>query len=330
MKKYCLLFISSILLSCNVNNGIDTFQSTRNKVTDVKKYVHEIDLGDIYVNTFAIPAVIGDYFVVRDMKAYDKPINVFDRNSYNHITSFGTIGEGPNEISVLGHLGWNDTQREIYVLDNGKMLVYAYNIDSVIVNPEYNPIEKYKLNDEASSSEFYYVNDTISYCRTMIPTGVNSHTQCTGKWNMKTGDIEFYRYDHPKIHKKRYFLAVSYKDSLYAECNYLYDMINIFDLKGNNKKNIYGPQWGETNLQCHSDATFTKDYLVTVYNGERYEKYEPSNKCLLFSKTGYYLATLNIGYNIVRMCYDEVNDRLIFTFNDKVQFGYIDLKEIIL
>ncbi|MBP5365631.1 MAG: hypothetical protein J6Y82_06885 [Bacteroidales bacterium] len=105
-------------------------------------------------------------------------------------------------------------------------------------------------------------------------------------------------------------------------------MISLFDLKGNHKMNIYGPQWGRTHLDCFGKPTFTKDYLIALYNGEIYEQYLPTHKCLVFSKSGDYLATLELEYKTNTLCYDAENDRLIFTFDDVIQFGYLNLSDL--
>ena len=328
MKYLFIPVIAILLISCNESSQIDTYQNRRNNIVNITKLIHKIDLGDIYVSDFAVPYDAGNNIVVCDLKSYDKPINVFDGDSYKHIVSFGEIGQGPKEITRLSNVTWFEKEKEMLVQDVGKMLLYAYNLDSVMVNSSYSPIEKYILNPAECPSEYFMMNDSVSYCRTMITTGVNAHNQSTGIWNMKTGDIDLLEYNHPDIHAKRFYLAVSFDDGIYAECNYKYDMISIFDIKGNLKKNIFGPQWGKTHLQCHSGATFTKDYLVTVYNGQEYEDCLPSRKCLVFSKSGDYIATLDIDYNILNMCYDTHNDRLVFTFNDDIQLGYLDLKEI--
>ena len=68
------------------------------------------------------------YLIISDHRSYDKLIHVFDKNNFNHITSFGYQGEGPSEITVLGHLEFNEKKREIYVADHGKHCILSYNL----------------------------------------------------------------------------------------------------------------------------------------------------------------------------------------------------------
>ena len=42
---------------------------------------------------------------------------------------------------------------------------------------------------------------------------------------------------------------------------------------------------------------------------------------------GDYIATLEVGYPILHFCYDESNNRLIFAFDDDMQFAYLDLDQ---
>jgi hypothetical protein len=49
----------------------------------------------------------------------------------------------------------------------------------------------------------------------------------------------------------------------------------------------------------------------------------------VFDLDGNYIKTLDVGYRIWRMSVDEDNDRLFFTFDDEIQFGYLDLKGIL-
>ena len=330
MKKKSIIATSLLLIvGCNNSTETEIYQSSRDNIIDVKSYIHEIDLGNVYVGNSSRPSLINDYLVISDFKAFDKPINLFDRKTYKYMTSFGEVGQGPKEITSLGDVAWNGETHEIYVTDHGKQVILAYELDSVLSNnKDYYPIEKYHLNNTRFPSDYYYINDSVSYCRTIEPIGNNDFAPSTGVWNMKTGSIKTMKYNHPSCEKKRFMLAVSYADNIYAECNVLYDLISFFDLNGNLIKNIYGPEWGDNNLHFFGVSTFTKDYLITAYNGDVYEKHTPNHYCMVFSKEGEYTATLDLGYNTGFFCYDEQNDRLIFSFDDVIQFGYLNLEEI--
>ena len=44
---------------------------------------------------------------------------------------------------------------------------------------------------------------------------------------------------------------------------------------------------------------------------------------------GNYMKTLETGYQILKLCYDEECHRLILFSYDDIQFGYLDLEGII-
>ena len=49
---------------------------------------------------------------------------------------------------------------------------------------------------------------------------------------------------------------------------------------------------------------------------------------MIFTKMGDYIATLETGYRITCISYDSEADRIVFTFDDEIQFGYLDLESI--
>ena len=54
-----------------------------------------------------------------------------------------------------------------------------------------------------------------------------------------------------------------------------------------------------------------------------------NTKLIVFNTDGDYVRTLDVGYKINHFCYDEENNRLIFNFNDDIQFGYLDLNNLL-
>ncbi|MCF0190392.1 MAG: hypothetical protein HUJ96_03915 [Marinilabiliaceae bacterium] len=328
MKIIILLLFTLLITGCNKDNGSEIFQHYRNNSIDIKDKIKEIDLGDVCVSSSSRPVVAGNFLIITDFKAYETPINIFDINTYKHIVSFGIVGQGPTEIANMGDVAWNRETHELYVTDHGKLEILAFNMDSVIRDSAYPPATKFRLNRSSFPADYYYLNDSVSFCRTIEPIGNNDFCPNAGIWNMMTGDIEVFRYKHPEIDKNRFMLAVSYSDSIYAECNVLNDLISIFDLNGTLLHNIYGPLWGDTDLHFFGVSLFTKEYLVTAYNGKKYNDHEPTTSIIIFTKKGEYVATLELGYRTSFFCYDEINNRLIFCFDDEIQFGYIDINEL--
>lgn len=323
-----LLVVFSVLCGCSKNSENELYQSKRDKVIEVKQLIKPIDFGDVFMSSSSVPIIADSYLIIGDGQSYDKTIHVFDKNTFEHVVSFGDFGPGPNEITELGYMVFNEYSRELYVTDWGKMQILNYCLDSLINDATYKSNVKANMNVESFPWSYFPINDSLSFGRFLNPTGESGYTESTGIWNINTGESKLLEYTHPDIHKKRTYLAVSPKNELYAELNSLYDLISIFNFNGVLQKNVYGPQWKEKELSTFAGGLFAKDKLVALYNGEQYGEDYPINKCIIFSKTGDYIATLNIGYNTVDLCYDAENDRLIFSFDDVIQFGYLNLSDL--
>ena len=332
MKKFrtyaAIAMLSFLSVSCSKNTETELYQSSRDNIINAKALIHRIDLGDVFVGQYSYSSVYDDFIVLTDSRSYDKLINVFDKNTFEHIISFGDYGEGPAELINIGEPIWNAEAREFYVPDYSKYVYLAYNFDSLLSNANYKPYEKFKIKTDKISTNLNFLSDTFSIGMCIRPIGTNDFAPLTSIVDLKTGEMKTFNYIHPDIHKKRFDLAVSYDDNLIAECAANYDLISLLDMKGNLIKNIYGPQWGTTPLCCFGTSIFTKKYLVALYNGDIWEEHTPDRKCIIFTKQGDYIATLNLEYATNSVCYDADNDRLIFSFNDEIQFGYLNIGEL--
>ena len=328
--KHHYLIASLLLVSCHISTDKEVYQSSRDNNINVKNLIQEIDLGDIYLNIWSRTLSTDSFLIVSDHESLEHPINIFDKKTFKHIVSFGTIGQGPKELTEAGDISFNKKTQELYVNDWGKRCVWSFQIDSVIKDENYEPTEKFKLYGEHLPFDDHFMNDSISYSVFMTPDQEDAFNfyDMTGIVNFKTGETDIKYYNREEFHRKQYFLAVSFTDSLYAECNSLFDIISIFDLNGNLLRTIYGPQWGTDYLACFNRSIYTKDYLFCHYDGNLYEEFVKSSKCMIFTKMGDYIATLETGYRITCISYDSEADRIVFTFDDEIQFGYLDLESI--
>lgn len=328
--KFLYLISSLLLVGCHISTDKEVYQSSRDNILNVKNLIKEIDLGDIYLNVWARTVSTDSFLIIGDRESLEHPINIFDKKTFKHIASFGAVGQGPNEITEMSDINFDAKSRNLYVNDLGKRCVLSFQIDSVIKDANYAPIEKYKLSSEHLPFDNHFLNDSLSYSVFMLPDekdGYN-YNDMTGIINYSSGETNIKYYNREEFHRKQYFLAVSFTDSLYAECNSLFDIISIFDLNGNLLRTIYGPQWGTDYLACFNRSIYTKDYLFCHYDGNLYEEFVKSSKCMIFTKMGDYIATLETGYRITCISYDSAADRIVFTFDDEIQFGYLDLESI--
>lgn len=319
-------------MSCH-NHGIDKYQKDRKITTNVKSSITEIPLDSILIGQYAHVYILGEYLLISDARSFDKSIHVFNKNNFQYLASTAHRGEGPNEITVLGHIGTDNIHKKFYVTDHGKLKIYSFDVDSVIKYPEYIPSVKMRIKPENFPSEYTYINDTLCIGRTIVPNGTNDYTPYVSRWNMLTNEIIPISPASEMKHKRITF-AASPQYGLALELYTFYDRIAVFDFEGNLKYNIYGPQWTNSDskrIHYYSDAVFCKNNkFIASYSGgsNRTDEYYPT-KLIVFNTDGDYVRTLDVGYKISHFCYDEENNRLIFNFNDDIQFGYLDLNNLL-
>lgn len=334
-KIYILIFcyLATIFLSCSKSTDTEKYQSNRNNTTNVKDNIVEIVKDDVLIGSSSRLYLTDDYLIIIDIKSADMLIHFFNRNNYQYLTSAIPRGQGPGEITVSGHIAVNKDKKEFYMSDHGKLKIFTYPIDSILYNPYYVPEVKKELNNIQFPSEYLYINDTLCYARIIEPTGNVGHNEAAGKWNMQTGEVVKMRYTHPKVRTKRIGIAVSMEHETFVECYANHDLMTIMDLDGNLKCNVYGSNWNDgkiIQIYHFNNVVFRGDKIIASYSGRDMHGNTLPDKLLVFNINGDYIKTLDIGYKIVDFCYDIQNDRLLFAFDDMIQFGYLALNESML
>ncbi|SFL51727.1 BF3164 family lipoprotein [Proteiniphilum acetatigenes] len=334
-KIYILIFcyLATIFLSCSKSTDTEKYQSNRNNTTNVKDNIVEIVKDDVLIGSSSRLYLTDDYLIIIDIKSTDMLIHFFNRNNYQYLTSAIPRGQGPGEITVSGHIAVNKDKKEFYMSDHGKLKIFTYPIDSILYNPYYVPEVKKELNNIQFPSEYLYINDTLCYARIIEPTGNVGHNEAAGKWNMQTGEVVKMRYTHPKVRTKRIGIAVSMEHETFVECYANHDLMTIMDLDGNLKCNVYGSNWNDgkiIQIYHFNNVVFRGDKIIASYSGRDMHGNTLPDKLLVFNINGDYIKTLDIGYKIVDFCYDIQNDRLLFAFDDMIQFGYLALNESML
>jgi hypothetical protein len=319
-------------LSCARNSKTEKYQNRRDNIVNVHEKVKEIETGDIYIGSVSRLYIINDYLLIRDPKSFDKQIRIFDKNSFNYVTSVGNRGQGPGEITNMGHIASNEVEGKFYVNDHGKLNIFSYDIDSAIADVAYMPTIKLKLNNKIFPDKYQYFNDTLCVGRVIEFTG-NSFDQSVGKWNMITGEIIPMKYTHPGIERKETMFAASIEYGIYVETYTRYDLMTICTLDGDLKYNIYGPRWNKSSPardHHYGNPAFYRDKIIVSYSGGdwRKDEYFPT-KFIVFDLNGNYLKTLDVGYKIQDFCIDNDNSRIIMSLDDMIQFAYLDLDGLI-
>ena len=146
MKHVLSGFLLLILcMSCSTEAITEKYQGKRKNIVDVNSKVKEIRMDDVLIGSYARLFVMGDYLIIGDYKSSDRLVRIFDKNTFQYLTSVANIGQGPGEITVMGHIGIDEKNRTFYVTDHGKMKIFSYELDSVLSRSDYQPKVKAEI-----------------------------------------------------------------------------------------------------------------------------------------------------------------------------------------
>ncbi|WP_289112184.1 MULTISPECIES: 6-bladed beta-propeller [Bacteria] len=334
-----ILFVAFVvaLLFCGCSNhlNIDKYQQHSGNVIDVKDLVKEIVIDTPLIGGFARPYILGEYLILTDPQSEENQISIFDKKDFSYIAGTGHMGEGPNEITRLGEIILNEKRRRFYVADYGKMKTLEYELDSVLLNPNYLPIHKTEINRIATPVMFSFFNDTLCYACSMTAEPGKHFQESLVTWNMETGDMDLLITGHPKIERQRIRYAVSLEHNLIAVSYDHHDLLVTYDLQGNLKHNVYGPNWNDATsnamIYYYGSIVICNNRIVVGYSGERNPEMGQIHvrNLLVYDLEGNYIKTLKIGYNILLFCYDAECNRLIMVLDDEIQFAYLDLEDLV-
>ncbi|MCQ2975181.1 MAG: TolB-like 6-bladed beta-propeller domain-containing protein [Bacteroidales bacterium] len=327
MKLKYLIIIILFITSCSFNTT-DVYQTNRNNLINIQDKINVIDFETSIFSRYSMISTTKDYLIVADNDSPDTVMQIFDKNSFNHIKSFGIKGQGPFEYISIGPIKYDELDNSILITEFAKKEIYSYNLDSLLEISNYILNVKYKLLP-IFPSYYYQINDSISLCE-LIQIDENSCIKSIAKWHMKNNFYEYYDDKDSKIENSSISLAVSRSNKIFAKCYENLDLIRLYDFEGNLLKNIYGPNRNEHDFVNYNLSLFTKDYLFALFIGERIEKNINITKIQVFDINGNYLATLDLKYKIRDFCYDEYTNRLFIFFDDEIQFGYINIDELML
>ena len=341
MNKLCYLLIIAALCACTNNSKTEKHQDERDNVVDVRDKVKAIDLKDVMISHIAFTSIIDDYLVIRDCESPAELVHFFNKNTFKHIASRVFKGRGPGEIIRIGHIGIDEANRALYIRDMGKHNIFRYDLDSLLADSRYMPTAKMKTKERQFPLLYQYINDTLSIGVVMKVDDRGYFETVGAKWNMNTAEIQFMKYQHPDIKRKRINCAVSMEKDIYVECYNYHDLMTICSLDGDLKYNIYGCNWNTrvTNEVRHfGQVSFYKDKIVALYSGVNTYYIDEYNQTgvnypaqfMVFDLNGDYIKTLETGHQISGFSFDKENNRFILDLQrDTLQFAYLDLDGLI-
>ncbi|MDD2952257.1 MAG: 6-bladed beta-propeller [Parabacteroides sp.] len=335
-KIVCFILIIVFCSSCLSNSTTEKYNNKNNDIINVYSQIKEIVIEDVLIGYYSWPIIIDNYIFIIDYKTANEFIHIFCKNSFKYVTSTAFKGQGPGEIANIGHVVEDKVNRKFYVSDHGKNKIFSYDLDSVIIDSHYLPIEKMTMGNQVFPNDYIYINDTLSIGMTIQRLGNGNFNPVIARFNMETGEIKPMSYTiHPDVKKKRICFAISMEHGIYVEAYIPHDLMTICTLEGELKYSIYGTEWDtETHgINYYGPVAFCNNRIVALYSGEKSVTKDRKTifptKFVVFDLEGNYLKTLETGFPIINFCYDKDNKRIIMSLNDEMQFAYLDVGELL-
>ncbi len=346
LKMKNITKISGILLlflfACQNTEEGDTekYQSKRNNIINVKDQINDIELA--FPLSAAVSFNINDnYLLVNDhSSAKDKGIHIFNKNTFEYITSAGIRGKGPGEISRYGYMGVDHKCEYFWLEDFGKSLMYKFYLDSLLQNENYKPTESFKLIDTLFlASNFEMLNDSTALIMAIQPSSLSTFSMTLAKHDFKINKTQKHGYMHPKAiaNKSHSYNTVSKENNLYVTSYMYLDLISICNMDGTLKYNIYGSEWEKNKKnkkKYFRGVEIYKDNIIVSYNGgartyfDEYKRIRANlpSKLMVFDLDGKYKLSMELEHKFSSFCVDEENNRIIMHFEDRENpLGYINL-----
>jgi len=340
MKTRALLLCSFLicLTGCNTNvSRTEIIQKHRDIIVDVSDSIVDIKTEILLGSSHLY--ITDNFLIVAEISPKDdKCIHLFNKNSFEYLSSTGIIGRGPGEITNLGKIGIDEKNKILWVVDHGKKVMHKFPLDSILTNNNFKPTSCLNMNEELLLVDFGFLNDSIVLGRALHPLSHSTFDMTMTKLNVNTNEIERFGYENPECSGKKTIatFSLSVENSFYVNCYDECDLITICDLDGNVKHNVYGPGWNDKDQDKKayyfgSDifngkivAAYIGD-LEFVFKGNITRGAAPSTLIIL-DKDGRYLKTIYTGYEFERFCIDEENKRIIAYFIDREEpLGYFDI-----
>ncbi len=141
-KTIPLLLLLISCYGCSSDPTTEKYQRKRDNIIDIRDKIKEIVIDDVLINRYPRIHIIDHYLFIKDSRSVDEMIHIFDKDNFTYMTSTAMKGQGPGEIANLGHIAEDKRSRKFYVSDHGKHKIFSYDLDSVIADPAYIPVEK--------------------------------------------------------------------------------------------------------------------------------------------------------------------------------------------
>ena len=120
-----LLCLLPFLLGCKDKNTTDKYPDYYSNVVGVHDKIVDIK-NDILLGAVVRLDIIDEYLLVTDFQSIDKGVHLYDKNTYEYISSAIVIGRGPGEIVRIGPISINHENKTLLVPEYGREAIYGF------------------------------------------------------------------------------------------------------------------------------------------------------------------------------------------------------------
>jgi len=266
----------------------------------------------------------------------EKTLSIIDLNDLSVLSNTIRRGRGPGEIAVPAHMIIDGASGVLWFSDFGKNMVFRYPLDSLVANPEFEPVESFSLNPAwiPTMNMFFHPSNCIGFTSVMLQKNLISFMNLQGQlidslaipnkiypdlW--KDGGIS----DNPLICK-----YIPVKDQIVLASRFE-NKVSVIDMKGNVifRKDVFPAQTGnEQSLGSHKTfciAEADKDFIFLLYSGKKQQGYDSDlgrsvsyypNRLLVIDWEGQERYDINLDHPIIFMKLDKLAKRLIGVTED--------------
>ena len=320
-------------LSCGRNpaSSIEEHCGKRDKIETVELISIEEKLPEIHSNSGVF--MLGDTLIINDYKSTNKRFVVYDIKEDKFLGKFGKFGEGPGEIANFAGIVIDPVNHILYGMGYSTWYMSGFDIREALSDPDYKAFFKTRLENIDGVSPFVatgdWLNDSTAYYEVVVPNeDWTEFDNRIGRVNLNDGSISLIE-DNGFGNNTENTLTISLKNRLMVSVGRVHDTIRLFDLEGNLKKIIYGPDYTEKRhrprFEYFCQACIGKDEIYASYLNEYILEKNFAEDIVVMDLDGKYKKTLHVGKPICGMEYNENFNRLYLSTNDYPQFGYIQL-----
>lgn len=331
--KSILLFL--IFFACGKHDNSKKFQINAEDVIDLSNDI--VDFETIQIISLPHVTILDEYILITDLNAtIGKAIHIYDKNSLHYITSTAEIGEGPGEIMRIGEIALSYNNKEFWIPDFGKLRAFKFNLDSILILRDYKPNVSIPIHSDFFLTRYNVISDSIALGSGVEVLSPGTFRISLGKWNLKTGKVEKFGYEHPDLAKKRTngFFNYSLSKKLMALAYSNHNILSVFDENGNIKFNLLGEidkAKESKNPKYFSQVSILDNLIITSYLGGSGFKLNSDkrpvgvhpNQLLFFNLSGELEKVVDTGHQMMTFTIDEENQRIFCYFPEReIPIGY--------